>query len=159
MYVLAAELSSRRTVRARKVSQRVGQVGITLPADAHACSLEQHTAIWCLGMLPNAGWAEHGAAHGHVCHANAAVPVGTWSAVMLVLKSHRRHGCCPCTQVSAAERENARSARLDALENDDAGGGEGVTGDSDEEFVLQDSDDGEGSFWCASLAYGHLLPC
>ena len=50
---------------------------------------------------------------------------------------------CACVQVSAAERENARNARLDALENDDAGGGEGVTGDSDEEFVLQDSDDGD----------------
>ena len=45
-------------------------------------------------------------------------------------------------QVSAAERENVRNARLDALENDDAGGNAGVTGDSDEEYVLQDSDDG-----------------
>lgn len=46
-------------------------------------------------------------------------------------------------QVSAAERENVRNARLDALENDDAGGANaGVTGDSDEEYVLQDSDDG-----------------
>lgn len=43
--------------------------------------------------------------------------------------------------VSLAERENAKNARLDALENDDATG-EGVVGDSDEEFVIQDSDEG-----------------
>ena len=56
-------------------------------------------------------------------------------------------------QVSAAERESARNARLDALENDDAGGGqEGVTGDSDEEFVLPDSDDGVGALGHAGLA-------
>ncbi|BDA44280.1 probable zinc finger HIT domain-containing protein 1 [Coccomyxa sp. Obi] len=42
--------------------------------------------------------------------------------------------------VSLAERENAKNARLDALENDDATG-EGVVGDSDEEFVIQDSDE------------------
>lgn len=45
--------------------------------------------------------------------------------------------------VSLAERESARNARLDALEDDDATG-EGIVGDSDEEFVIQDSDDGEG---------------
>lgn len=44
-------------------------------------------------------------------------------------------------QVSAAERENVRIARLDALENDDAAG-EGVVGDSDEEFAIQESDEG-----------------
>ncbi|EIE26018.1 hypothetical protein COCSUDRAFT_46459 [Coccomyxa subellipsoidea C-169] len=42
--------------------------------------------------------------------------------------------------VSLAERESARNARLDALEDDDATG-EGIVGDSDEEFVIQDSDD------------------
>lgn len=44
--------------------------------------------------------------------------------------------------VSLAERENARNARLDALEDDDATG-EGIVGDSDEEFVIQDSDEGQ----------------
>jgi hypothetical protein len=43
--------------------------------------------------------------------------------------------------VSLAERENARNARLDALE-DDGATGEGIVGDSDEEFVIQDSDEG-----------------
>jgi hypothetical protein len=42
--------------------------------------------------------------------------------------------------VSAAERENVTNARLEALENDDAAG-EGV-GDSDEEFQLEESDEG-----------------
>lgn len=66
-----------------------------------------------------------------------------------------RHGVWACVQVSAAERENARSARLDALENDDAGGGQGVTGDSDEEFVLQDSDDGDCPLPCMHALPGH----
>ena len=43
--------------------------------------------------------------------------------------------------VSAAERENVTSARLEALENDD-GAGEGVVGDSDDEFLLEESDEG-----------------
>lgn len=43
--------------------------------------------------------------------------------------------------VSAAERENATNARLEALENDDAAG-EGVVGDSDEEFLIEESDEG-----------------
>lgn len=43
--------------------------------------------------------------------------------------------------VSAAERENVTHARLEALENDDAAG-EGVVGDSDEEFLLEESDEG-----------------
>ena len=43
--------------------------------------------------------------------------------------------------VSAAERENFTNARLEALENDDAAG-EGVVGDSDEEFQLEESDEG-----------------
>ena len=42
---------------------------------------------------------------------------------------------------SAAERENVVSARLEALENDDAAA-EGVVGDSDEEFLLDESDEG-----------------
>jgi hypothetical protein len=45
-------------------------------------------------------------------------------------------------RVSLAERENVRNARLDALENDDATG-EGIVGDSDEEFAIPDSDEGE----------------
>jgi len=44
--------------------------------------------------------------------------------------------------ISAAERDNAKNYRLNALENDDAAG-DGVVGDSDEEFVIQNSDDGE----------------
>ena len=44
-------------------------------------------------------------------------------------------------KVSAADREDAVSARLEALENDDAAG-EGVVGDSDEEFLLDESDEG-----------------
>ena len=43
--------------------------------------------------------------------------------------------------VSATERENVKNARLEALENDDAAG-EGVVGDSDEEFLLEESDEG-----------------
>ena len=43
--------------------------------------------------------------------------------------------------VSAAERENVTSARLEALENDD-GAGEGVVGDSDDEFLLEESAEG-----------------
>jgi hypothetical protein len=56
-------------------------------------------------------------------------------------------------QVSAAEREHAHNARLDALENDDAGGNAGVTGDSDEEFVLQDSDDGAARYCLPCMRY------
>ena len=52
--------------------------------------------------------------------------------------------------VSLAERENAKNARLDALENDDATG-EGVVGDSDEEFVIQDSDEGDAVLYCMAL--------
>ncbi len=44
--------------------------------------------------------------------------------------------------VTAAERENVTNARLEALENDDAAG-EGVVGDSDEEFQLEESDEGD----------------
>lgn len=58
--------------------------------------------------------------------------------------------------VSLAERENAKNARLDALENDDATG-EGVVGDSDEEFVIQGSDEGDAVLHCIALSNLNMI--
>ena len=69
--------------------------------------------------------------------------------------------------VSTVEREDAVNARLEALENDDAAG-EGVVGDSDEEFLLDESDEGgqclssshaARNLHCHLLDYAHCHDC
>ena len=90
---------------------------------------------WCMLMLPS-DELPRGTPALTLC---AGTRAESGRRVVRARKVSQRVG-----QVSAAERERTRNARLDALEDDDAGGGgqEGAPGDSDEEFVLPDSDDG-----------------